>query len=79
MPQAWRNGERLAQEQSDAGHCPILGLERDGERVYVVPTDRDYDALSAEGSPVAKRFCSDEAAHALGYAHLSGPATQSPS
>jgi endonuclease YncB( thermonuclease family) len=75
-PRAWRAGTRLPEERTDERLCPVLGIERDGRRLYVVPTDPAYENLSEDGSIVERRFCSDEEARANGYqyAHSAGAA-----
>lgn len=75
-PRAWRAGTRLPEERAGKGLCPVLGIERDGRRLYVVPTDPAYENLSEDESAVARRFCSDEEARADGYqyAHSAGVA-----
>jgi endonuclease YncB( thermonuclease family) len=68
-PSAWRNGTRLPEEVVAADDCPILAIDLEGVRTYVVPTDREYAALEAHATEVERRFCSDEAARAEGYIH----------
>lgn len=67
-PSAWRQGERLAGELAFAGGCPVKALTAaDGQALYFVPTDADYDALALDPARGDRRYCSDESARRDGW------------
>jgi endonuclease YncB( thermonuclease family) len=67
-PSAWRQGERLAGEPAFAGGCPVKALTTaDGQALYFVPTDADYDALALDPARGDRRYCSDESARRDGW------------
>ncbi|MBB4658188.1 thermonuclease family protein [Parvularcula dongshanensis] len=68
QPAAWRAGERLAAEEREPQACPIIGTVRNGRRIYLVPSDRDYDDVRVLAG--TRRFCSDEAARESGAVHV---------
>ncbi|MBI4183059.1 MAG: thermonuclease family protein [Proteobacteria bacterium] len=83
-PWAWRAGERMAEEQGPEGvRCPVKGVrDAAGRRVYLVPTDAEYEragagAAAQAGAPAggqagARLFCSDEEARKAGYGRPEG-------
>lgn len=74
-PWAWRQGERLQAGGTDQEDCNVKGrLGKGGERIYVVPTDADYEHASA-GAVDRERFCSDEAAREAGWRRAGEAAT----
>lgn len=68
-PKDWRAGKRLPEER-DGEPCPVLGVDMNNERVYVVPTDSAYDKWKDRDDMIRERFCSDEEARASGRTHL---------
>lgn len=68
-PVAWRAGRRLADEPDMAADsCPVKAVvTAAGERLYYVPTDAGYDAMTLDPAKGDRRFCSDEEARAAGW------------
>ena len=68
-PWQWRQarGAQPGAAEPPGGSCNVKGrMSAEGERVYVVPTDPDYDRV-AGGATDRERFCSDEAARTAGW------------
>jgi endonuclease YncB( thermonuclease family) len=60
-PWEWRRGAGAS------GECNVKGrVNAAGDRIYVVPTDADYEHAAA-GAADRERFCSDEAAREAGW------------
>jgi endonuclease YncB( thermonuclease family) len=75
-PWAWRQGERLEAGGADREDCNVKGrLGKEGERIYVVPTDADYKDAAADVPGGGQRFCSDEAAREAGWQRAGEAAT----
>ena len=68
-PAEWRAGYRL-QTKDDAPRqiCDIKGIVSDtGERVYLVPSDPEYDGIDLILSRGEQLFCSDDQAEIAGW------------
>jgi endonuclease YncB( thermonuclease family) len=69
LPSEWRAGQRTAgkaDEPTDA--CNVKGtLRGDNQRIYVVPTDKGYDAETLDPARGERLFCSDEEARRAGW------------
>jgi endonuclease YncB( thermonuclease family) len=69
LPSEWRAGQRTAgkaDEPTDA--CNIKGtLRGDNQRIYVVPTDKGYEATTLDPARGERLFCSDEEARRAGW------------
>ena len=66
-PWEWRDGARVDAGKSGkpAEACNVKGmLDDDGARIYLVPTDPDYDDASVDPAKGEQLFCSDEEARA---------------
>ncbi len=68
-PSEWRKGKRLAgPPDSPADICDVKGIiSKKGERVYYVPTDKDYDGIEVRTSQGERMFCSDDEAELAGW------------
>lgn len=68
-PWTWREGVASAARPSDAvRNCNVKGLsDGRGQRVYYVPTDPEYDAISLDPANGDVLFCSDEEARRAGW------------
>jgi len=77
-PAEWRQGHRLAQGDNEPRQiCDIKGIVSDkDERVYVVPSDRDYDSLVIDESRGERNFCSDDEAELAGWRRWPKSATR---
>ena len=64
LPWEWRDGQRVGGKAGNpAEECNVKGmLDEAGERIYVVPTDADYDDVSVDLGKGEQLFCSDEEA-----------------
>jgi endonuclease YncB( thermonuclease family) len=71
-PWDWRTGVRSPERRSDSTRdCKVKGvLSADGRRVYYVPTDAEYRAISMDSTRGDTMFCSDEDARRAGWRHL---------
>ncbi|MEX2644358.1 MAG: thermonuclease family protein [Acetobacterales bacterium] len=71
-PAEWRR--KHDDGRTDAGPCVVRGRVKDGNKVYLVPTDSQYDGLPEDAAgDGSRRFCSDEAARAAGWRRPSQP------
>jgi endonuclease YncB( thermonuclease family) len=73
-PLDWRAGERLP-GYSDATQdpCPIKAIiTGNGQHVFYVPTDPDYNAVEVDPMKGDQRYCSVDLAHAAGWQHALG-------
>ncbi len=59
---AWEEAKRRAPDG-----CPIKGLVRDGDRVYVVPGTADYERGRVQTSRGGRWFCSEREAVSAGF------------
>ncbi len=69
-PDAWRAALRVSEVQPVAADqdCAIKGnIARNGEKVYHVPGQRDYDATSINARQGERWFCSEAEARAAGW------------
>lgn len=68
-PWTWRGGVASAVRPSDAErHCSVKGVTGgDGQRLYYVPTDPGYDAITVDPAAGDAVFCSDEDARRAGW------------
>ena len=72
-PAAWREGKRLARsaeeaEDGPAEVCDVKGtLTEKGERVYYVPTDKNYETIALSPARGERMFCSDDQAELAGW------------
>jgi endonuclease YncB( thermonuclease family) len=68
-PSQWRQGKRLAvTDDSPAEVCDVKGIvTAKGNKVYYVPTDADYDAISVTPERGERMFCSDDEAELAGW------------
>jgi len=68
-PSQWREGERLAAPaDSPADVCDVKGIvTAQGNRVYYVPTDADYEAIAVAPERGERMFCSDDEAELAGW------------
>jgi endonuclease YncB( thermonuclease family) len=68
-PEDWRAGQRLAEETVEAaGPCPIKAVVApDGQRLYYVPTDSDYNSVEVDSAQGSRLYCSDEDARRDGW------------
>ena len=67
-PSEWRAGERTRGAGKPQEDCNVKGVVDDaGERIYLVPTDSDYDDLSVDLAAGGQLFCSDEEAREAGW------------
>ena len=73
-PLEWRKGKRLDGEiEAENNSCPIKAITKaDGERVYLVPTDENYELIAVSQSNGDRYFCSDEEARVEGWRHQPG-------
>jgi hypothetical protein len=69
MPWEWRSGVRAAHRQSDSTrNCNVKGVfGAAGQRLYFVPTDAGYRALTVRPEQGERVFCSDEEARLAGW------------
>lgn len=69
VPWEWRAGVQSLNRRSDATReCNVKGVfGADGQRVYFVPTDAEYGALSIQPEQGEKMFCSDDEARLAGW------------
>jgi endonuclease YncB( thermonuclease family) len=58
----WEEAKRRAPDG-----CPIKGLVRDGDRVYVVPGAPDYERGRVQTSRGGRWFCSEQDAQSAGF------------
>jgi endonuclease YncB( thermonuclease family) len=68
-PWEWRQNQstQLGAVEQPGDKCNVKGrVSPEGDRIYVVPTDADYDQAAA-GAVDRERFCSDEAAREAGW------------
>jgi len=68
-PSQWREGKRLAATaDSPAEVCDVKGIvTAQGNRVYYVPTDADYEAVTVSPERGERMFCSDDEAELAGW------------
>ena len=68
-PWEWREGKRVVGKPGKPEEeCNVKGMLNDaGERVYIVPTDPDYEHLSVDVAKGEQLFCSDEEARHAGW------------
>jgi len=68
-PSKWRTGERLAgPTDGPAEICDVKGIiSKKGERLYYVPTDKNYDAIEVRPDQGERMFCSDDEAELAGW------------
>lgn len=68
-PSEWREGKRLDNIGNGLkDDCNIKGIIRKtNERIYLVPTDSDYEKIDLDASKGEKYFCSDDAAELSGW------------
>ncbi len=59
---AWEEAKRRAPDG-----CPIKGLVRDGDRVYVLPGAPDYERGRVQTSRGGRWFCSEQDAQSAGF------------
>ena len=65
-PWEWREGRRTAREVGE--NCNVKGtLDDAGGRIYLVPTDRDFERATVDQSQGEQLFCSDEEARRAGW------------
>jgi endonuclease YncB( thermonuclease family) len=76
-PWQWRAGVTSPDRPSDATRdCNVKGvIAADGQRLYYVPTDPEYRAISVEPKLGGKMFCSDDEARQAGWRRLGETAT----
>ena len=69
QPSAWREGERLPGETTDAHKfCVIKGtINEKDQRVFYVPSDEGYDEISIDPERGERMFCSDDQAILRGW------------
>jgi endonuclease YncB( thermonuclease family) len=69
VPWKWRAGVQSPQRRSDSSRdCNIKGVfGAAGQRLYYVPTDAEYPALTIDPEQGGEMFCSDEEARAAGW------------
>ncbi len=72
-PWKWRAGDRQKVEAGQPHeNCNVItSVASTGERVYLVPTDADYQNAAAQAADGQPRFCSDEAARKDGWRRAS--------
>lgn len=68
-PAEWREGRRLQNIGNGLkDDCMIKGIVRNTDnRIYVVPTDPDYEKIELDSTNGEKFFCSDDAAELSGW------------
>ena len=68
-PAEWRHGERLTTSaDSPSDVCDVKGIvTAQGNRVYYVPTDSNYDAIAVAPERGDRVFCSDDEAELAGW------------
>ena len=68
-PWEWREGRRMTPRLGQIGEsCNVKGvLDDDGNRVYLVPTDRGFGSATVDQSAGEQLFCSDEEARRAGW------------
>jgi endonuclease YncB( thermonuclease family) len=59
---AWEEAKRRAPDG-----CPIKGMVRDGDRVYVLPGTPDYERGRVQTSRGGRWFCSEQEAQSAGF------------
>lgn len=74
-PSDWRAGVRLPGGPADAVEvCDIKGTVNDrNQRIYYVPTDKDYDKIAIDPARGERLFCSDDAAVLAGWRRYPRP------
>jgi endonuclease YncB( thermonuclease family) len=72
VPWEWREGVRSPQRRSDSSRdCNVKGVfGAAGQRLYFVPTDADYGALTIDPNQGERVFCSDEEARLAGWRRI---------
>lgn len=68
-PWEWREGQRIAGSVGQIGEdCNVKGtIDADGNRFYLVPTDRSFAQATVDQSKGEQLFCSDEQARQAGW------------
>lgn len=68
-PSEWRTGKRLTGDpDSPAEVCDIKGIiTAVGNRVYYVPTDKNYEEIRVTADRGERMFCSDDEAELAGW------------
>lgn len=71
VPVAWRQGMRLAAEAAEPAEvCDVKGVVGgDDRRVFYVPTDAAYAAVSVDSARGERLFCSDDEARLAGWSY----------
>jgi endonuclease YncB( thermonuclease family) len=79
-PWEWRQDQRLRGGGADqpGADCNVKGRMRGGLRIYLVPTDTDYQDAAADAADGEHRFCSDEAARGEGWRRAGESETNPP-
>jgi hypothetical protein len=70
-PWEWREGVRLPSEpRQPVQVCDVKGIVTDGgNRVFVVPTDPQYEKTIVDPNKGERLFCSDDEARLAGWRH----------
>ena len=68
-PAEWRDGRRMQVQSGDPSQvCDIKGIIGDkGDKVYLVASDPEYEAIEVDQSRGEKLFCSDDEAELAGW------------
>ncbi len=71
-PWQWRAGVTSPDRPSDAArNCNVKGVPGpDGQRIYYVPTDAEYEGITIDPKQGDTVFCSDDAARLAGWRHM---------
>jgi endonuclease YncB( thermonuclease family) len=71
-PWQWRAGVTSPDRPSDsARECNVKGvLGPDGQRIYYVPTDAEYQAITIDSAQGDTVFCSDDEARSAGWRRM---------
>ena len=78
-PWDWRAGVRSPNRPSDSvRECPIKGVSTDGQRLYYVPTDPEYQAIIIDPDHGDEMYCSDDEARQGGWRRSGEPTGVAP-
>jgi len=68
-PAEWRDGRRMQARSGDTSQvCDIKGIIGDkGDKVYLVTSDPEYEAIEIDQSRGERLFCSDDEAELAGW------------
>lgn len=74
-PAEWRAGVRLPDGPADTVEaCDVKGTVNDkDQKVYYVPTDKDYDKITIDPARGERLFCSDDSAVLAGWRRYPRP------